>query len=122
MDISLNDLKSKEIINLSDGSKMGRIFDLVFDSESGKVVGFVVPGEKHFFKKSEDLFIPIEKVRRIGDDVILVRFETLNFNRNRFGVFDGESGKSFGKIYFQNAKDKNGSFIRYRKLDNKKYK
>ena len=53
MDISYNDLRNKEVINLCDGSKMGRITDIVFNSDSGKVVGIVVPGEKRFFKKAK---------------------------------------------------------------------
>ena len=72
MDISFNDLRNKEIINLCDGSRMGHIIDLVFSTDNGKVTGIVAPGEKRLFKKSSEIFIPIEKMRRIGDDVILV--------------------------------------------------
>ena len=100
---------------------MGHIIDMIIDPSIGKILGLVVPGEKRFFKKTEDFVIPLEKVRRIGDDVILVRVDldsvmgkymTKNLNSGRRGEFDSRVKYNV----------KNGSFIRYRKLDNKKYK
>ena len=73
MDISLSELKEKEIINVFDGKKLGHIIDILFDIENGLVRGIVVPGEKKFFKKSEDIFIPLELIKKIGEDVILVK-------------------------------------------------
>lgn len=122
MDISYNELKSKEIVNLCDGTKMGRVIDVIFSGESGKVLGFVVPGEKHVFKKNEDVFIPLEKVRRIGDDVILVRFD---LNDGYYGNYTKSNSKKkevVQKSIVLNNLDLNKSYIRFRKLDNKKYK
>jgi len=121
MDISYNDLRNKEVINLCDGSKMGRITDVVFNSDSGKVVGIVVPGEKRFFKKAGEIFIPLEKVRRIGDDVIFIRFDISN-NFGAYNLSDKNSKLLSNKIYKVSAGEKERSFIRYRKLENKKYK
>lgn len=121
MDISYNDLRSKEIINLCDGSRMGHVVDVVFNSDSGKVTGLVAPGEKKFFKKAGELFIPLEKVRRIGDDVILIRFDVSD-GVNRYKISERNFNKSSNKFYKIGTGEKDGSFIRYRKLDNKKYK
>ena len=121
MDISFNDLRNKEIINLCDGSRMGHIIDLVFSTDNGKVTGIVAPGEKRLFKKSSEIFIPIEKMRRIGDDVILIRYEINDLNYNKYISVDKNNNKSV-KIYNKNSTGKDVSFIRYRKLDNKKYK
>lgn len=121
MDISYNELRNKEVVNLCDGSKMGHIIDVLFNSDSGKIVGVVVPGEKRFFKKSGELFIPLEKIRRIGDDVVLIRFDLSN-NFSGYGVSGNGSKKLSNKIYKVTAGENEGSFIRYRKLDNKKYK
>ena len=52
MDISYNELRNKEIINLCDGSRLGHVIDLVFCSETGKILGIVAPGEKRIFRKS----------------------------------------------------------------------
>lgn len=78
MDISLTELKEKEIINVLDGRKLGRIIDILFDIENGVVRGIVVPGERKLFKKGEDIFIPLEKLRKIGDDVVLVKIPIQN--------------------------------------------
>lgn len=122
MEISYNDLKTKEIINLSNGAKMGHIIDLIFDSEKGRILGFIVPGEKRFFKKNEDVFIPLEKVRRVGDDVILVRFDLNENYLNKLATSSKENVSKTAKFYSQNCHEKDVSFIRYRKLENKKYK
>ncbi len=122
MDISFNDLRSKEIINLCDGSKMGHIVDLIFSSENGRVTGIVAPGEKKLFKKSEEIFVPIEKVRRIGDDVILIRYEINDLNYKNYVSIEKNGGGNSVKVYQNSSKGQGLSFIRYRKLDNKKYK
>ena len=121
MDISYNDLRNKEIINLTDGSKMGHIVDVIFNSDSGKVIGIVAPGEKKIFKKSGELFIPLEKVRRIGDDVILIRFDVFD-DVNRYNLANKSSKLISNKVYGGVSSNNSRSFIRYRKLDNKKYK
>lgn len=121
MDISYNELKNKEIVNLCNGTKMGHIVDVVFDSDSGKVSGLVAPGEKRVFKKTDDIFIPLEKVRRIGDDVILVRFEVSDSFYGKYNK-KSEKTKTQTRIYSSSNAGENSSYIRFRKLDNKKYK
>lgn len=119
MDISYNDLKTKEIVNLCDGSKMGHVVDILFDSETSKVSGIVAPGEKRIFKKSDDVFIPIEKIRRIGDDVILVRFDVSEFGLGKYKKTDK---KQLSNKYSEKLIAGSGSYIRYRKLEGNKYK
>lgn len=121
MDISYNELKNKEIVNLCDGAKMSHIMDVIFDSDTGRVRGFVIPGEKKFLKKSEALFIPLEKVRRIGDDVILIRYDFSDDS----GVFNRKVKDKKRTLDSYCKIDNTGepiSYIKFRKLDNKKYK
>lgn len=77
MDISFNELKCKEVVNISDGRRLGRVIDLTFDYESLCVLGLCVPGGKgvNLFKCKTDLFIPMCHVVKIGDDVILVKLD-----------------------------------------------
>lgn len=77
MEILFSNLRSKEIINLFDGKRLGHLIDVSFDKETGKVLGFVVPGLKKMFRKVDDIFIPLELIKKIGDDVILVRLDGL---------------------------------------------
>ncbi len=79
MEVTYLDLKEKEVINVFNGKKLGRIMDIVFDSTNGSVLGLVVPGDKKIFRKGDDVFIPLDKIKRIGNDVILVGLQTENF-------------------------------------------
>ena len=73
MDITFSLVKSKEIVNVFDGKRLGRAIDVVFNRTGGKVLGIIVPTPKKMFKKSEDIFIPLELIKKIGEDVILVK-------------------------------------------------
>lgn len=75
MDISLNELRMKLVVNIFDGKSLGHICDAIFDECYGKLLGFVVPGVKKisgFFKPANDVFIPYQNICKIGIDVILV--------------------------------------------------
>lgn len=76
--MSLTELRSKDVVNVDTGKKLGRVMDVEFDVCSGCMQAIVVPGE---FKLScairgekNGVVIPWERIVRIGDDVILVRF------------------------------------------------
>ncbi len=67
-------LSELEVVNVTDGQKLGRINDIAF-TESGKITGFIVPGEKQFLKNitgKQSIFIPWQCVLKFGNDVILV--------------------------------------------------
>lgn len=67
------ELKRREVINGSDGKRMGHIIDLVFSVESGKIKGIILPyGKRGVFGKSQDLFVPWNCIQKIGEDVIIV--------------------------------------------------
>ena len=76
-DFSYCELRAKEVVNASDGKRMGRIVDILFSREDGSVSGIVVPYSKRsVFSKSQDLFIPWPCVQKVGTDVILVQLTT----------------------------------------------
>ncbi len=74
--LSTDKLKNKEVINIFDGRSMGFVSDIEVNIEKGTVEGIVIPagrGLLGFFGKMEnDLLINWDKVRTVGDDVILV--------------------------------------------------
>lgn len=76
MDATFGELKSKEVINIIDGARLGHVSDLVLDENFGKICGLIVPGNTSafsFFKKSANsIFIPYNQICKIGEDVILV--------------------------------------------------
>ena len=81
MELSFCELRAKEVVNICDGKKMGNIIDLIFDCNCARITGLVVPGEKtllNFFKTSNDIFIPYNRIRKIGTDIILVELTPVN--------------------------------------------
>lgn len=79
MEISFSEFRSKMVVNLTDGRRLGHIVDLIFDQNSAKITGVVVPGGRGgFFKSKEDLFIPYQYICKIGLDTILVQLNPIN--------------------------------------------
>ncbi|MBQ9961312.1 MAG: YlmC/YmxH family sporulation protein [Firmicutes bacterium] len=74
--ISTDKLKNKEVINIADGRSLGFVYDIEVDLEKGVIDGIVIPGTRGFmgfFSKGEgDVIVKWDRVRTIGDDVILV--------------------------------------------------
>ena len=77
--ISTDKLKNKEVINIFDGRSLGFVSDIEVDLEIGVIDGIVIPGNRgfrSFFSRREmDTVVKWEKVRTVGDDVILVDVE-----------------------------------------------
>lgn len=71
MELTFSELRSKEVVNMQDGRKLGRACDLVICYPDNRWVGIVVPGSG-FFRKRSDLFIDLKNIIKIGEDVILV--------------------------------------------------
>lgn len=79
-DLSFCELRAKQVVNVIDGKVLGRITDVIFSRTSAKVMGFVVPGDMgfFFFKRKGDLFIPFERICKIGVDVVLVELRPMH--------------------------------------------
>ena len=72
MELSYNELRKKEVINSTDGKKLGRVCDMVFCYPENRILGIVVPGSRAFGLKREEYFIDLKNIAKIGEDVILV--------------------------------------------------
>jgi len=75
LEISFSELRTKIVVNLIDGKRLGNVIDLIFDECSAKILGVIVPGVKgisSIFKSREDIFIPYHNICKIGQDTILV--------------------------------------------------
>ena len=63
------------IINIKDGRRLGFVQDVCADLETGKITSIVVPGSNkiiNMFTNENDIVITWDKIKCIGDDVILV--------------------------------------------------
>lgn len=69
------DFKHKEVINIMDGKRLGFVQDVNANLETGTITSIIVPGSTRlisFFSSSNDIIIPWENIKCIGDDIILV--------------------------------------------------
>ncbi len=69
------DFRQKEVINLTDGARLGFIFDAEIDAETGKIRALIIPGQGKvlgIFGKEDEYRIPWECIRKIGDDIVLI--------------------------------------------------
>lgn len=67
------DLKTKEIISVTNGKRLGYPDDVVLDTESNSINYFVILKNNKMFKKPEREQVPFSAVTLIGEDVILVK-------------------------------------------------
>jgi YlmC/YmxH family sporulation protein len=71
----ISDLRRKDVINENDGSKLGFVYDIEIDINTGKIEAVILPGESRFlgfFVRSEEIVLPWEKIKKIGLDVIII--------------------------------------------------
>ena len=70
------DFKHKEVVNISDAKRLGYVQDVCADLGTGKITSIIVPGSTNkfmsLFSSNNDIVIPWEKIRCIGEDLILV--------------------------------------------------
>ena len=80
--MSFSDLKRKDVVNIRDGRKLGRPIDLILN-DNACVEALVVPGGGGllgiFRQDREGCAISWSRVRRVGDDVILVEVDSERF-------------------------------------------
>ena len=78
MGTRVTDLRCNEVINVTDGLRLGFVSDVEILLPEGKVLALVVPGPCRFFGlfgRKDDFVIPWNCIRRIGSDIILVELE-----------------------------------------------
>lgn len=76
--IRISDFQLKDVVNISDGKRLGNIGDIDIDVDTGKIEAIVINGAGRvlgFFGRDEEVVIPWKNILKIGEDVILVRFK-----------------------------------------------
>lgn len=73
------DFRHKEVINISDGKRLGFIEDVELDTESGKISAVIIPISGKVlgvFGKDSEHVIPWDNIKKIGQDIVLVDYQT----------------------------------------------
>lgn len=69
------DFRHKEVISINDGRRLGYVQDVCADLKNGSITSIIVPGSSKpfsFLSASTDIVITWDKIKCIGDNVILV--------------------------------------------------
>ena len=69
------DFKHNEVVNIVDGKRLGFVQDVTADLESGVITSIIVPGNSkllNLFAGNNDIVIPWQDIKCIGEDIILV--------------------------------------------------
>lgn len=75
---SINELRTKEIINIKTGERLGFPSDIEIDLETGCLVSIIVSGNYRImglFGKENDTVIKWENIKTIGDDLIIIEMD-----------------------------------------------
>ena len=79
-----SELRNKEVINKQDGSRLGCVCDIEFDSLTGQMVSIIIFGRNRLFgAASEDIRVLWKDIEIVGDDTILVSYNPPEVYRGR---------------------------------------
>lgn len=70
-----SDFRHKEVIDISTGNRLGFMTDIDVNLSEGSINAIIIPGKRRFFgflPPEEDVVIEWRKIKKIGDDIILV--------------------------------------------------
>ena len=69
------DFKHKEVINITNGKRLGFVQDVCADLETGMITSILVPGSNkilNIFASNNEIVIPWKDIKCIGEDLSLV--------------------------------------------------
>ena len=81
--VKISEFQIKDVVNVSDGKRLGNIGDIEINLTTGKIDAVVISGSGRvlgFFGKDDDVVIPWKNIIKIGQDVILVRYKGNEFS------------------------------------------
>ena len=75
LECTLKELRSKEVINIFNGERLGFIDDIRFNTDDNSVMTFIIYGRDRFFGilgKQSDITINCNQIHLVGEETILV--------------------------------------------------
>lgn len=73
--ILLSQLRQMEVVDISEGRRLGFIGDIVFNEDFTKIETLVIPSQNgllSIFKKKDEIHIKWNQIKTVGIDIILV--------------------------------------------------
>ncbi len=78
----IDELKNKQVVCVKDGGVLGYVSDIELDTENGSLTSIIIFGRFKVFGllgKEEDIVIPWNDIKVIGNETILVNTEPTLF-------------------------------------------
>ncbi len=82
----IDDLRNKQVVCVKDGCVLGFISDVEMDTQSGSLTSIIIFGRLRFFGllgREDDIIIPWEDIKVIGNETVLVNTEAPPFLREK---------------------------------------
>lgn len=76
--VRISEFQMKDVVNISDGRKLGNIGDIEINLHTGRIETIIIGYSGKllgFFGREEEIIIPWNQIVKIGTDVILVRYQ-----------------------------------------------
>ncbi len=71
----LKDLQTRDVVNVSDGNKLGKITDIDIDFETGKITELTISKYKGFLGLGNNkIKITWDKIVKLGGEVIIINY------------------------------------------------
>ncbi|WP_042349011.1 YlmC/YmxH family sporulation protein [Bacillus massiliigorillae] len=86
--MKISQFQTKDIVNLSDGRKLGILQDLEIHLSTGQIEALIVSNNSRWsnmFQREPEIIIPWNRIKKIGEDLILVDYDNTS---DLVSVFD----------------------------------
>ena len=83
MNCRIDEIKSRQVVCVRDGTVLGYVSDIELDTLTGRLTSLIIMGGLKFlglFGREEDIIIPWEDIAVIGEETILVNCNPLMTN------------------------------------------
>lgn len=87
--VRISEFQVKDVVNISDGRKLGNIGDIEINLDTGKIESIIISTTGKllgFFGKDDEVVIPWNQIIKIGEDVILVRYSGSQYTQQQLGT------------------------------------
>lgn len=71
----LKELQTRDVVNVNNGNKLGRITDIEIDFDTGKILEITITKYKNILGLGENkIKLSWDKIEKIGGEVIIVNY------------------------------------------------
>ncbi len=71
MKVKFSELRKMDVISVTDGKNLGRVCDVTLRFPENDVLGITAAGGKGFRFNKQEVFLPVNTIVKIGEDVVL---------------------------------------------------